>query len=106
LQWLNLSVGKNLRLLFKQFQMSGHLRKKLIEFIDAKTKDSGKSIPGNFDDSTPLISSGLLESLHLLELALLLEEETGSPLDLTTLDFTREWDTIDGIITFVTNYKV
>ena len=85
--------------------MSERLRKILIDFIDAKIKDSGKSIPGNFDDTTPLISSGLLESLHLLELALLLEEEAGSPLDLTTLDFVKEWDTADSIIMFVKRHK-
>ena len=85
--------------------MSERLRKILIDFIDAKIKDSGKSIPGNFDDTTPLISSGLLESLHLLELALLLEEEAGSPLDLTTLDFVKEWDTVDSIIMFVKMHK-
>jgi acyl carrier protein len=85
--------------------MSGHFRKKLIDFIDAKIKYSGKSIPGNYNDNTPLITSGLLESLHLLELALLVEEEVGSTFDLTILDFTIEWDTINGILDFVQNYK-
>lgn len=85
--------------------MSDHLRKKLVDFIDAKIKDSGKSIPGNFNNNTPLITSGLLESLHLLELALLVEEEVGAPLDLTTLDFTKEWDTINNILNFVKNCK-
>jgi acyl carrier protein len=85
--------------------MSEHLRKQLIDFINAKIKGSGKSIPGNFSDDTPLITSGLLESLHLLELAMLVEEEVSYPLDLTTLDFTKEWDTINGILNFVQYYK-
>ena len=85
--------------------MSEHFRKKLIDFIDAKIKDSEKSNPGKIDDNTTLITSGLLESLHLLELALLVEEEVRVPLDLTTLDFIKEWDTIDRIINFVKNYK-
>jgi len=85
--------------------MSEHFRKKLIDFIDAKIKSSGKSIPGNYDDNTPLITSGLLESLQLLELALLVEEEVGSPLELTILDFTIEWDTIDGILNFVKDFR-
>ncbi|MGH7889562.1 MAG: hypothetical protein ACRENF_03325 [Thermodesulfobacteriota bacterium] len=85
--------------------MSEHFRKKLIDFIDAKIKDSGKSIPGEFNDNTPLITSGLLESLHLLELALLVEEEVRVPLDLTTLDFITEWDTIDSILNFVKSYR-
>jgi len=85
--------------------MSGNFKTKLADFIDAKIKDSGKSIPGEFNDNTPLITSGLLESLHLLELALLVEEEVRAPLDLTTLDFIKEWDTIDSILNFVKNYK-
>ncbi len=85
--------------------MSEHFRKKLMDFIDAKIKSSGKSIPGNYDDNTPLITSGLLESLQLLELALLVEEEVGSPLELTILDFTIEWDTIDGILNFVKDFR-
>jgi acyl carrier protein len=87
--------------------MSEHLRTKLADFIDTKLKASGKSIPGpgNLDDSTPLITSGILESLHLLELALLLEEEIGSPLDLTAIDFVNEWDTIGSIIIFINSRK-
>jgi acyl carrier protein len=81
--------------------MSEQLRKKLMDFIDARTRSSGKSIPDNFNDDTPLITSGLIESLHLLELALLLEEEVGSSFDLTILNFTVEWDTINGIVNFV-----
>lgn len=85
--------------------MSGHFRTQLADFIDAKIKDSEKSIPGELNGDTPLITSGLLESLHLLELALLVEEEVRVPLDLTTLDFIKEWDTIDRILNFVKNYK-
>ena len=85
--------------------MSEHLRKKLIDFIDTKIKDSGKSIPENYDDNTPLITSGLLESLQILELALLVEEEVGSPLKLTISDFTLEWDTINGILNYVKDFK-
>ena len=85
--------------------MSDPFRKKLLDFIFAKLTDSGKPVPENFNDTTPLISSGLLESLHLLELALLLEEEIGSPLDLTTIDFAKEWDTVDGIIKFLNGTK-
>lgn len=85
--------------------MSKDFRKKLIDFIYEKINDSGKSFPENFDDSTSLITSGLLESLHLLELAVLLEEEVGFPLDLTTLDLIEEWDTMDKITIFVNHQK-
>jgi len=85
--------------------MSEQLRKKLMDFIDVKTKSSGKSIPDDFSDDTPLITSGLIESLHLLELALLLEEEVSSSFDLTILDFTVEWNTINDMVNFVDSYK-
>jgi acyl carrier protein len=81
--------------------MSDQLRVKLVDFIDSKVKSSGKTIPDNFDDDSPLITSGLLESLYLLEMALLIEEEIGTSLDLTILDFTKEWNTINSIIEYV-----
>lgn len=76
-----------------------------MDFIDVKTRSSGKSLPGDFSDDTPLITSGLIESLHLLELALLLEEEAGSSFDLTILDFTVEWNTINDMVNFVDSYR-
>ncbi len=85
--------------------MSNQFKKTLIDFIHAKITDSGKPVPENFNDTTPLISSGLLESLHLLELALLLEEEAGSALDLSSIDLVKEWDTIDSIANFLNRTK-
>lgn len=55
--------------------------------------------------NTPLMTSGLLESLHLLELALMVEEEVRAPLNLTTIDFMREWDTVNGILELVQKNK-
>lgn len=81
--------------------MSASLREKLHGFIKTKIRESGKPVPPDFNDETQLVSSGLLESLHLLELALFLEEEIGSPLDLTTLNIDKEWDSISAISKFV-----
>ena len=80
--------------------MSDKLKIQITDFINGKLKDSGKTIPKDFGSSTPLITSGLLESLYLLELAVFIEGQIGTPLDLTTVDFTKEWDTIDGIVNF------
>lgn len=85
--------------------MSDILKAQIAEFITGKLNDSGKGVPENFDNSTPLITSGLIESLYLLELAVFIEEETGASLDLTTLDFTTEWDTIDAIVKFTHTYS-
>ncbi len=85
--------------------MSEILKAQIAEFITGKLNDSGKGVPENFDNTTPLITSGLIESLYLLELAVFIEEETGTPLDLTTVDFTKEWDSIDAIAKFLDNYS-
>lgn len=84
--------------------MTEKLRKKVTDFIGGKLKDSGKSLSGELSNSTPLITSGLLESLYLLELAMLIEEELGAALDLTTIDFVKEWDTIDDIVHFANSF--
>lgn len=85
--------------------MSEQLKSKLSEFILGKLSDSGKPIPEDFNSSTPLITSGLLESLYLLELAVFIEAETNATLDMTTLDFATEWNTIDSIISFLDSNK-
>jgi acyl carrier protein len=85
--------------------MSEQLRKKLMDFIETRAGSSGKSLPDGFSDDTPLITSGLIESLHLLELALLLEEEAGSSFDLTILNFTVEWNTINDMVNFIDSYR-
>ncbi|MEQ9619073.1 MAG: hypothetical protein RIG61_07855 [Deltaproteobacteria bacterium] len=84
--------------------MSEELRKEITDFINGKLKDSGKPLPEELNDSTPLITSGLLESLYLLELAVLIEEQSGASLDLTAIDFVKEWDTIDGIVNFTNRF--
>ncbi len=82
--------------------MSDLFRDKLTHFIEKKIKDSGKTIPASSDDHTPIISAGLLESLHSQELAIP-AEEAGSNSDLTTLDFSRERGTKSGILNFTNN---
>ena len=81
--------------------MPDPLKERLLGFVKTKIRESGKPVPPDFNDETSVISSGLLESLHLLELAVLLEEEIGSPLDLTALNIDKEWDSINAISNFV-----
>lgn len=85
--------------------MPDKLKAQITDFIVSKLNDSGKGVPDDFNGSTPLITSGLLESLYLLELAVFIEEETGSTLDLTTLDLATDWDTVDSILNFLNNNK-
>ncbi len=56
-------------------------------------------------EETSLIRSGLLDSLALFNLALWVEREAGQPFDLTSLDLSREWDTVAGIVEFVETLK-
>jgi acyl carrier protein len=52
-------------------------------------------------DETPLISSGLLDSLALFHLVEWIEREAGAPVDAGSFDFVRKWDTVPGILDFV-----
>ena len=73
------------------------LREKLVNLLD-----EGKVDPDlNITDDTPLISSGQIDSMALFNLALWIEEEMNSKLDITTLDPLKEWDTIEDILNFV-----
>ena len=52
-------------------------------------------------NDSPLISTSRLDSLALFKLVLWIEEQTGAPIDLTTVDLASEWNTIDDIVRFV-----
>ena len=53
------------------------------------------------EDGSPLISTSLLDSLTLFNLAMWIEEQTGAPIDLATIDLASDWDTIDSILRFI-----
>ena len=82
--------------------MSGDMsiRDRLVRLLEEGTKDSDVEL----GDDTSLIRSGLLDSLGLFRLALWIEKETGSRLDLESLDPAKEWDSIQGILTFVAKH--
>jgi acyl carrier protein len=77
------------------------MRDRLVRLIEEGNQDS------SFEsgDDTSLIRSGLLDSLGLFRLALWIEKETGSKLDLESLDPAKEWDTIREILTFVSEHR-
>lgn len=74
---------------------------RLVRLLEEGTQDSDIEL----EEDTSLIRSGLLDSLGLFRLALWIENETGSKLDLESLDPAKEWDTIHGILTFVAGYR-
>ena len=73
------------------------LRDDLVRAIEK----SGVQLPADFDDNASLISSGLLDSTALFEIALWVEEHVSQGLDLTTFDLVEEWDTIAKLLAFV-----
>lgn len=73
------------------------LREELVNLLNG-----GKVDPEfNLTDDTPLISSGQIDSLALFNLAVWIEKEMNTNLDLSTLDPLREWDTISNILDFI-----
>lgn len=73
------------------------VREELIDFIQHCNLQGLGEITGE----TALITSGLLDSLALFNLVTWVEERIGVPLDLTTLDLTAQWGTVDELAQFV-----
>lgn len=56
-------------------------------------------------DDTPLITSGLVESLALLNVALWVEAQIDSAVELSAFDLATEWDTTNTILDFVERHR-
>jgi hypothetical protein len=48
-----------------------------------------------------LLTTGVLDSLALVELADWIDAAVGQPVDPATVDLPREWDDVDAIVAFV-----
>ena len=77
------------------------LRGRLVRLLEEGNQDSDVEL----GDDISLIRSGLLDSLGLFRLALWIEKETGTKLDLESLDPAKEWDTIQEILNFVAEHR-
>jgi len=77
------------------------LREQLLKLL----KNGDLDLPSDPGDDTPLISEGLVDSLGLFNLALWIETQIGTPIDLTSIDPSGEWDTIADILAFVEKYR-
>jgi acyl carrier protein len=58
-------------------------------------------VDGTLTADTPLIDSGLFDSLALFNLVLWVERQTGATLDPTTVDLAAEWNTVSGVLDFI-----
>jgi len=58
---------------------------------------SGRVDPGALDDDTPIFSKAVLESVHVMDLILLIEELSGRPIDVEKLRV-GVFRTVDAIV--------
>jgi acyl carrier protein len=56
-------------------------------------------------DDTPLITSGLMESVTLLNVALWIETKVGSEIKITSFDLAAEWDSVTDILAFIERHQ-
>ena len=77
------------------------LRGKLLAAIES----SDLGFHGRVKDDTSLIQSGILDSLGLFNVALIIEHEIGSELDLASFDLSHDWDTLAGMLRFVAKHR-
>ncbi|HTO53180.1 MAG TPA: GNAT family N-acetyltransferase [Myxococcota bacterium] len=73
------------------------LHAELVAFLRASEID----LPDDFDDDTPLLSSGQLDSLTLFNLVLWIEEKSGREIDPTQVDVVGSWDSVRRILAFL-----
>lgn len=74
------------------------LRRLILEFAPEQDAALG--------DDTPLITSGFVESVTLLNVALWVETKIGSEVDLTTFDLATEWDSMGRILAFIDKHRI
>jgi len=79
----------------------GRLREQLRALIGALARPDEEAI----DDDTPLISSGRVESITLLNVALWVEEQTDAAVEITSSALAADWDSVARILDFVEKHR-
>ena len=77
------------------------LRTRLLDFLQTLDLDLGEAI----SDETPLMGSGLLDSLELLRLATWIEGEIGHALDPDGFDLQEEWKTVGSVLDHIQRHR-
>jgi len=72
-------------------------QRELIELI--RSWDVG--FDDHLDADTPLIESGLFDSLAMFNTVLWIEQQLGTPVDPTSVDLASEWNTVNDILRFI-----
>jgi acyl carrier protein len=73
------------------------MRDQLLALIDSWDVQ----ISEDLHDDTPLITSGMFDSVALFNLVLWIEEQVGCTIDSTALDLIAEWNTVADIVKFI-----
>lgn len=71
----------------------------------ALLRDSMQQPEALIGDEEPLITSGRLNSVALLDLAMWIERELGRPLEMHRLDLPEVWDSIARILRFLEMHR-
>ncbi|HEU4371528.1 MAG TPA: hypothetical protein VFV05_25170 [Methylomirabilota bacterium] len=80
-------------------------RAELRQALRALLVESAPELSGELDDDTPLLSSGLVESTTLLDVALWVEDRIDAEVDLGALDLVTAWDSVRAILDFVERHR-
>lgn len=77
------------------------LKERLLKFVG----DQDVSFDMDLSEDTPLITSGIFDSLALFNLAEWIENEIGSSIDPTAFDIRKEWNTVSDILHFIEKHR-
>jgi hypothetical protein len=68
-------------------------------------EESGVTVGGELDPTRVLITSGMVDSIALFNLANWIEKQIDGHLDLTSVNITVDWDTPERIAAFITSRR-
>lgn len=77
------------------------LRQRLHDFLASLDLE----LPSPPSPETPLLASGVLDSLALFRLALWIEEETGRELRPGEFDMREEWESVGSLLAFLERHR-
>jgi len=98
---LGLTAGRATCMLTVTSMSNEQIRGRVRSCIDAL----GVLLPADFDDDTELITSGLLNSLALFDLAGWIEDQCGGAVKAEEVDIPREWNSVALIAGFITQSR-
>ena len=82
------------------------LSQDLARFLEDRIKEPGINDRGVLAEETELLTSNLISSLTLLELAVWIEGRMATPIDLKTIDPVKDWNTMRDILCFIKKHSI